>query len=338
MYKQLSLWPTEPISVDLASYDCIVVAFSGGKDSLACLLHLLDKEVDRQKLEIWHHCVDGNGADVNHFMDWPVTTSYVQAVARAFRIPCFLSWKQGGFLCEMLRQNSPTSATHFETPDGLQSAGGNSKKINTRLKFPQVSGDLSVRWCSAYLKIGVAAIALRNQQRFLGKKTLFVTGERADESPNRAKYNQLEPHQADTRNSRTVYRYIDHWRAVLHWNRQDVWEIIRRYGINPHPAYRLGWGRVSCFGCIFGSANMWASVRLIAPDYFARINKYERKFGHTIQHNESIVELANKGKPFTMQGADISSALANKFNEPILLPADSWHLPAGAYGESDGSP
>jgi len=83
---------------------------------------------------------------------------------------------------------------------------------------------------------------------------------------------------------------------------------------------------------------MWASLRAIAPAHFARISEYEQQFNHTIQHNESIVELANKGKPFTMQGADISSALADKFNEPILLPADSWHLPAGAYGESDGSP
>ena len=44
----------------------------------------------------------------------------------------------------------------------------------------------SVRWCSAYLKIDVGAAALRGQARFEGKRTLFVTGERAEESAARA--------------------------------------------------------------------------------------------------------------------------------------------------------
>lgn len=41
----------------MARYDAILVAFSGGKDSLACLLHLLDLGVDRSKIELWHHDV-----------------------------------------------------------------------------------------------------------------------------------------------------------------------------------------------------------------------------------------------------------------------------------------
>jgi hypothetical protein len=32
--------------------------------------------------------------------------------------------------------------------------------LGTRLKFPQVSADLNVRWCSAYLKIDVMARVL----------------------------------------------------------------------------------------------------------------------------------------------------------------------------------
>ncbi|EGQ60476.1 hypothetical protein GGI1_00690 [Acidithiobacillus sp. GGI-221] len=44
--RQVSLFgetETVPItSPDIQSYDHILVAFSGGKDSLACLLHLLE--------------------------------------------------------------------------------------------------------------------------------------------------------------------------------------------------------------------------------------------------------------------------------------------------------
>ena len=42
-------------NIDINSYDHYIIAFSGGKDSLACLLHLLELGVDRSKVELWHH-------------------------------------------------------------------------------------------------------------------------------------------------------------------------------------------------------------------------------------------------------------------------------------------
>jgi hypothetical protein len=47
---------------DLASYDHILVFTSGGKDSLACLLHLLEVGVELARTELHHHDVDGRGA------------------------------------------------------------------------------------------------------------------------------------------------------------------------------------------------------------------------------------------------------------------------------------
>ena len=40
---------------DLAAYDRILLAFSGGKDSLACLLHLLEAGVPASRIELHHH-------------------------------------------------------------------------------------------------------------------------------------------------------------------------------------------------------------------------------------------------------------------------------------------
>ncbi len=59
-------------------------------------------------------------------------------------------------------------------------------EAGTRRRFPQVSADLSVRWCSPYCKIDVAAAAINNQDRFLGRRTLVITGERAAESTARS--------------------------------------------------------------------------------------------------------------------------------------------------------
>lgn len=80
--------------VDLTQYDKIIVAFSGGKDSTACFLHLIDQGVPTEKIELWHHDIDGRGP---LFMDWESTPSYCRAFAKAFNVPIFFSWKEGGF-------------------------------------------------------------------------------------------------------------------------------------------------------------------------------------------------------------------------------------------------
>ncbi|GAA3276614.1 hypothetical protein GCM10020258_57230 [Sphingomonas yabuuchiae] len=168
-----------PDSPDLRAYRRIVVAFSGGKDSLAALLHLLHLGVPADAIELHHHDVDGGGAS---FMDWPCTAGYVRAIAEHLGLRVYFSWREGGFARELERSGAPTAPVVFETPDGIGRAGGNGP-IGTRGLFPQTSADLRVRWCSPSLKIDVLAAAIRNQDRFLDGATLVVTGERAAESP-----------------------------------------------------------------------------------------------------------------------------------------------------------
>lgn len=322
----------------LSTYDHIIVAFSGGKDSLACMLHVLEAGAPFDKVELWHHDIDGReGSDL---MDWPCTRAYCRAVAEAFGLPIYYSWKQGGFEREMLRHNARTAPISFEEPAGggvrLRTVGGTRGKLATRRRFPQVSADLSVRWCSAYLKIDVAARALTNQDRFLGKRTLFVTGERAEESAARKGYAAFEPHRTDTRSGTRRRRHVDHWRPVHAWTEAEVWDVIRLWQVNPHPAYHLGWGRVSCMNCIFASARQAATSRAIAPARFARLPEYEAAFGTTIKRRGDFNKLADGGTPYEAAANDYMRrvALSGEYAEPVLV--ENWHLPAGAFGESCG--
>ncbi len=311
----------------LNDYDHYIVFFSGGKDSLAVLLNLIDQGVDKSKVELWHHDIDGR--EGSRLMDWPCTRDYCRKVAGALGLKIYYSWRQGGFEREMNRNESLTAPVSFETPDGLKQSGGTTGKPNTRLKFPQVSADLSVRWCSAYLKIDVCSIALSQQTRFDGKKILVLSGERAEESTARAGYAEVEEHRRNC-NKRLVHQ----WRSVHAWSRYEVWEIIGRWKINPHPAYRLGFGRVSCMKCIFGSANQWASVRQIDPEGVEAIADYEGAFGKTIHRTKTVHHLCQEGTPYDMKRADITAALSETFDEPVIM--DTWAMPAGAFGESCG--
>ena len=313
---------------DLASYDHVLVAFSGGKDSLACLLHLLELGVSPETLELHHHDVDGG----RPFMDWPCTPAYVAAVARHLGIALYTSWREGGFHRELHRNAAPTAPVRFETPDGQLGAAGGVGPLGTRGRFPQVSSDLRVRWCSAALKIDVLAGAICNQPRFRGARTLVVTGERAEESAGRARYATLEPHRTHTRS-----RHVDHWRPVHAWSEAEVWAIIARHRIVPHPAYGLGWSRLSCRACIFGGPDQWATLRAVFPTSFEEIAREEAASGLTIHRGASIRELADRGAPFPAALAQpqlVREAQASRWLGPITR--SPWTLPAGAFGRTGG--
>ena len=128
---------------DLDRYDRFLVAFSGGKDSIGCVLELLDLGVPKDKIELHHHLVDGReGSDL---FDWPCTEDYCRKFAQAFDLPIYYSWLEGGFEREIKRTAAPKARSWFETPEGLKSAGGQGSPT-TRRMFPAKSHDLTKRW------------------------------------------------------------------------------------------------------------------------------------------------------------------------------------------------
>lgn len=318
----------------LEDYDWIIVSFSGGKDSLACLLHLLDKGVPRDRLELWHQAVDGEPGRDPRFFDWPCTESYCRGVAEALDVPIKFQWREGGYEREILKVDAPTAPIAFQLPDGTLGHAGGTGAPNTRLMFPAAVADLRTRWCSAILKIDVATSAINNDPRFKEGKILEVTGERRQESNNRARYAEVEEHKSTTKSRR-----VDQWRAIIDWREEEVWDIIKRWRIRPHPAYYLGWSRVSCLPCIFGNPDQWASVRALQPKLFRKILNYEHQFRRTIQQGGDIEHLAEKGKSFVPDDAAmIEAALSEEIPAGYveLAEGEEWAMPVGAFKRTGG--
>ena len=329
-HTEVHVYDCEP---DLSSYEEFIVFFSGGKDSIATVLHLLELGVDPASIEIHHHLVDGK--EGSSLMDWPVTESYVQKFAEAFGMRFVLTWRIGGFEAEMLRDNSPTAPVMIPHENGGFVAIGGKGSTGTRRKFPQVSNSLSTRWCSAYLKCDVAARYLANTPRFQdGKRRLIITGERAEESPGRATYAKFLVHAQDKRNGKKTQRYLDHWRPVHRGPESQVWAIMERHSVNPHPAYKIGYSRCSCAGCIFINDDSWATLKFMAPPRFQKISNYESEFGVTIHRTESVEQRANKGTVMPDAARYGPIALYSEYLEPILV--SNWELPAGAYKSNGG--
>jgi len=101
----------------------------------------------------------------------------------------------------------------------------------------------------------------------------------------------------------------------------------------------LGWGRLSCRACIFGSSDQWATLRLIFPSAFELIAAREAASGKTIHRAMSIVMLADRGVPFSaalLHPDELAQADDPEWRLPIL--AAPWMFPAGAFGDGSGPP
>ena len=325
--------------VNLSSYDRIIVCMSGGKDSIACLLRLFDMGADRSKIELWHHDVDGREGST--LMDWSFMADYVRKIGLTFNLPVYFSWLEGGFEGEMLKQDDYSRPHHIETPDGLLvlSRDTNRMKRATRMKFPQMAADLRTRWCSSALKIDVGRRALTAQERFNNQRILFITGERRQESANRARYNQLEPHACDRRDGRSQ-RHIDAWRPVLHWTEEMVWDAFRRHSVLAPVPYRLGWGRSSCQTCIFNDAIIWATINHYFPAKATAIANYEIQFGVSISRSgKNVLELAAMAQPMEITDMEaLEQAGKTEYTLPVLCSGE-WTMPIGAMkGTACGAP
>ncbi|WP_259328578.1 phosphoadenosine phosphosulfate reductase family protein [Bacteroides fragilis] len=322
--------------INLLSYDKYLVQFSGGKDSTAVVLYLLGQGVPKSKIELWHQLIDG---PEKTFFDWEITPDYCRKFAAAFGLNIYFQWREGGFRREMMRENARTAPIHFELPDGsIGESGGIRGKLSTRLKFPQCSASLQTRWCSSSLKIDVCSSAIINQERFRSLRTLVLSGERAEESPQRAKYAVFGPDRADLRSGKGFSRHVDRYRPLLHWKETEVWNIIKRHRIRVHPCYYMGWTRCSCKFCIFSQKNQYASAAKISPQQTGNIIQLETRFCCTIKRNITLRKFIDSGTAYKSITSDLQKlATGFNYNRPIILPhSEEWILPAGAYGENCG--
>ena len=357
-------------TLDPASYDKILVQFSGGKDSLASTLLALIAlpESARSKVELWHQDVDGKEGST--LFDWECTHAYCEAVAAHLGVPIYFQWRIGGLegVCDR-DTGDKSEAVRFEVPasemadpmpraklpqgtprfpsvpemiNTLQTGGaGQPKRI---MAFPAQGSIKAGRRCSPQAKIDPSHLALNNQRRFVGKRILWVTGERAEEGSTetkqgpRASYAQFERHLCDSR-KKTVH----HWRPVHQWTEAQVWDLIAENLIIPHPAYFLGFSRLSCRPCIFIGANEMATLR---RDYLATFEALAAKeiiYGKTINSKRergqlvkvSVNDLADKGTAFKAWPAMQAIATSRTWDGPVVYPqGKTWVLPLGAFSKS----
>lgn len=391
-----------PELLPLEEYDLIVILLSGGKDSIACYYKLLELGVPKEKMEFWHHDIDG-GHPMRR-MDWRCTGEYVKAFSEAERIPLRLSWRVNGFFGELYRIGASEPIEWMEPDTGeirqcrlsqnyircrelkekaTEQLEEELKKYGYRMKFPAKSGDLSRRWCSAYLKIAVADSVISNLdrieelERLGGKrhkfpakggthqgrwcsgnlkaavqdsvtsnlektkcdtKVLVVSGERRGESKGRSKYNEMEIHRTNA--EKKAHRTVHQWRPVIDYSEKDVWEVLKRHKVNPHPCYRAGWNRCSCAMCIFSTPKLFAGIKELYPEDFELLKRDETILGFTLDNKCDLETFINGANSCVYHGDKdaIHSLVTGEFTIKDVYVKGNWMYPAGAFHGAEGGP
>ena len=349
-----------PELLPLEEYDLVIILFSGGKDSLASYFKLLELGVPKEKIELWHHDIDGGHP--TRKMDWPITQAYIRAFADAKNVKLRLSWRVNGFFGELYRvgaslpieyedngetmkcritkfqseseqiSNGTSQITMFDNQDQM-------KQYGYRLKFPAKSGDLSRRWCSSYLKISVADSVIFNlEQTRSDIKILIVSGERRGESVGRSKYNEMEIHRKNA--VAKAHRIVHQWRVVIDYSLRDVWEVLKRHKVTPHPCYTCGWGRCSCMCCIFSLPCHWAGIRELFPDIYEAFRQDEIRLNFTLDNKKTLDEYVSDAESCVYRGDPkaLNQLVTGQFSQTDIYQDGEWKFPAGAFKGTAGGP
>jgi 3'-phosphoadenosine 5'-phosphosulfate sulfotransferase (PAPS reductase)/FAD synthetase len=226
----------------------------------------------------------------------------------------------------------------YERQDGSIRTIPNARaKIGTRGMLPARTNDMNIRWCSSHGKVDVLRQTIVDDERFLNSRTLILTGERREESPRRMRYEAFQRFHSDRRDSPRLRRHVDRFRPVLEWTKVQVWDILARWELTPHPSYDLGFGRASCRTCVFLTRNGWRTVRDLYPSAIATIADREASSGRTIEQGMSVLEQADRGVAYdaAIRLTDLAE-LADRTEWTVPMRRSPWTLPAGAFGENTG--
>jgi 3'-phosphoadenosine 5'-phosphosulfate sulfotransferase (PAPS reductase)/FAD synthetase len=241
----------------LHEYDEVHINVSGGADSVATVLVAIHgHKIPKEKIKLVHMAVDGDPNDKTkrQLFDWPQTNEYLQYMSKALELPLIVIWGEMNL----------------------------EERIRDRGMFPSSS----CRFCTSYLKRDVYAKWVR---QFDNIKILLLTGERSQESTERAEKAvfMVHPAQATNRKNRII-----HWlKPIKDMLKTEVRQLCEDYGIKLHPCYE--WvSRCSCKFCIFNTTSEMSRTSQLFPDDWEYLKQMERDLDHTMKSKD--------GKPHSL--------------------------------------
>jgi 3'-phosphoadenosine 5'-phosphosulfate sulfotransferase (PAPS reductase)/FAD synthetase len=264
----LSLWTETKTDLsfvpDLTDYQPIV-SFSGGKDSVATALALIEHGIEAR------HVFADTGWEADSTVDYvhEISEKLGLDVAVVGTTPPELEpWAE-----ELVEAAEKRLGRKFGAlPRGMLYRGGSPLRIG--------------RWCTIEYKLRpIKNYHLRVQEE-TDLDTVNVIGVRAEESVSRAAKERW---------------YFDSqwdgqmWLPIHHWRTDDVLRIHQRHDIPVNPLYTMGHNRVGCYPCILARKDEIALIAKLAPEHIEMVRELETLF-HAIRSRRNEEQPGRYGK------------------------------------------
>lgn len=124
-----------------------------------------------------------------------------------------------------------------------------------------------------------------------GEKVISWQGVRRDESANRR----------DAKLFERVGPNLYHYRPIVSWNAQQVFDFCTSRGVEPNPLYKQGMGRVGCMPCINTNKMEMREIGARFPEHIDRIAEWERLVCQAGKRNFATF-FASTNSPVEMKG------------------------------------
>ncbi len=217
----------------------IIVSVSGGKDSTAMCLHLLEQGYSTSDF-------------IRVFADtgWESHTTYEyleqleKTIGKIHRVRAVI----------------PVRTEHKEIIKEIEDElGFESPMIRYGIRN-QVFPSRSRKWCTSILKIEPI-------KEFIDRfedEIVNLIGIRREESPRRQKMTEWEYND-----------YFDCWthRPIINWTEKQVIDIHHRFNIRPNDLYLNGSNRVGCYPCIYSRKSEIKKIPIERIDFIGRLEK-----------------------------------------------------------------
>lgn len=242
-------------TLDLATFDVIVINTSGGKDSQA-MLWLVHRLAQAQGVTDRLVAVH---ADLGR-VEWAGTRELAQRQAEALGVEFIAVSRTQDLLAQVeARGMWPSSKARYCTSDHKRDQVA---KVLTHL----------VR------EAGVTGRAVR---------VLNCMGLRAEESPARALRATLG---RDNRASNGK-REVTTWLPIHALTEAQVWATVAESGLPVHPAYAAGMPRLSCCFCVLASRGALVRAAQLNPGLAAEYAAVEARINHRFRQDLSMSEV-----------------------------------------------
>lgn len=263
------------MTVDLTSYDYILINTSAGKDSLAMLDWLVERcdavGVERSRIVAVH-------ADLGR-VEWEGTRELAERQVRRYDAigdPIrfeVVRRERGDLLDQVVARHESLRARGDTTTPAWPSS--TARYCTSDQKTSQVAKLLTRL---------VAELALDRPVRIPN-----CLGIRAAESPARAKKSALSLDSASNGK-----REVTRWLPIHDWTDAQVWDRLRSRELEVHPAYAAGMPRLSCCFCVLSSKPALVRAAQLNPELAQEYLAVERTVGHTFRQDLSIAEIVEE--------------------------------------------